>query len=102
MIERDRGCDEDIDIRVEGELIFRARGGQSHSKYAIRISGRRQIERSLTDRTAGQALLRKGLISREQLAVVQVDERLNRKSLLDSIVNRGWLERRVLENALGL
>jgi len=102
IIELDRRCDEDIDIRVEGELIFRGRVGQSHSKYAIRISERRQIERSLTDRTAGQALLRKGLISREQLAVVQLDERLNRKSLLDSIVNRGWLERRVLENALGL
>ena len=102
IIELDRRCDEDIDIRVEGELIFRGRVGQSHSKYAIRISERRQIERSLTDRTAGQALLRKGLISREQLAVVEVDERLNRKSLLDSIVNRGWLERRVLENALGL
>ena len=102
IIELDRRCDEDIDIRVEGEPIFRGRVGQSHSKYAIRISERRQIERSLTDRTAGQTLLRKGLISREQLAVVQVDERLNRKSLLDSIVNRGWLERRVLENALGL
>ncbi|MCH8959816.1 MAG: FliM/FliN family flagellar motor switch protein, partial [Bacteroidetes bacterium] len=80
IIELDRRCDEDIDIRVEGELIFRGRVGQSHSKYAIRISERRQIERSLTDRTAGQALLRKGLISREQLAVVQLDERLNRKS----------------------
>ncbi len=102
IIELDRRCDEDIDIRVEGEPIFKGRVGQSHSKYAIRISERRQIERSLTDRTAGQTLLRKGLISREQLAVVQVDERLNRKSLLDSIVNRGWLERRVLENALGL
>ncbi len=102
IIELDRRCDEDIDIRVEGEPIFKGRVGQSHSKSAIRISERRHIERSLTDRTAGQALLRKGLISREQLAVVQVDERLNRKSLLDSIVNRGWLERRVLENALGL
>ena len=102
IIELDRRCDEDIDIRVEGEPIFKGRVGQSHSKYAIRISERRQIERALTDRTAGQTLLRKGLISREQLAVVQVDERLNRKSLLDSIVNRGWLERRVLEDALGM
>ena len=62
----------------------------------------REVERTLMDRTAGQTLMRKGLISYEQLAVVRVDERLNRRSLLDSIVARGWVERRALENALGL
>jgi hypothetical protein len=30
-----------------------------------------------------------------------VDEKLNRKNLLDSISSRGWVERRVLETALG-
>ncbi len=102
IIELDQRCDKDIDICVEGEPIFRGRLGQSHSKYALRISERRKVERSLTDRTAGQTLVRKGLLSREQLVVARVDERLNRRPLLDSIVARGWIERRVLENALGL
>jgi hypothetical protein len=52
------------------------------------------------DRTSGQILVRKGLISREQLAVALVDERINRRPLLDSIANRGWVERRVLEAAM--
>jgi flagellar motor switch protein FliM len=94
--------DEDIDLRVEGEPIFRGRLGKSHLKYAIRISERREVERTLTDRTNGQILIRKGLISHEQLAVAQVDELINRRPLLDSIVSRGWVERRVLENALGM
>ncbi len=102
LIELDQRCDQDIAIHVEGEPIFRGRLGKSHAKYALRISERREIERSLIDRTAGQTLMRKGLISHEQLAVLRVDERINRRSLLDSIEARGWVERRVLENALGL
>jgi flagellar motor switch protein FliM len=102
VIELDKRIDQDMEIRVEGESLFKGRIGKSHSKYALRISERREIERSLMDRTAGHTLVRKGLISHEQLAVVRVDERINRRPLLDSIVARGWLERRVLENALGL
>ncbi len=97
------GCDA-APLRPEGEAPAQGRDPGNREGQAGERGDRerRQSERSLTDRTAGQTLLRKGLISREQLAVVQVDERLNRKSLLDSIVNRGWIERRVLENALGL
>jgi len=102
IIELDQRVDQEIDIQVEGEPIFRGRVGKSSSKYALRISERRQVERSVIDRTAGQTLVRKGLISHEQLAVVRIDERINRRSVLDSIVARGWVERRVLESALGL
>ncbi|MFQ5513734.1 MAG: flagellar motor switch protein FliM [Myxococcota bacterium] len=102
VIELDHRPDQDIDVRVEGEPIFRGRLGKSHLKYAVRISGRRRVERTLVDRTNGQILVRKGLISHEQLAVAQVDELINRRPLLDSIVSRGWVERRVLEAALGI
>ena len=102
IIELDQRCDEEIDVTVEGEPIFRGHLGQCHKKYAIRINERREVDHSLTDRTAGQTLMRKGLLSREQLAVVRVDAQLNRRPLVESIVSRGWIERRVLESALGL
>ena len=102
VIELGQRTDQDINVHVEGEPIFKGRLGKSHKKYALRISERRRVERTLMDRTAGQTLMRKGLISHEQLAVIRVDERLNRRSLLDSIVARGWVERRALEKALGL
>jgi hypothetical protein len=102
VIELEKRIDQDMEVRVEGEPIFKGRIGKSHSKYALRISERREIERTFIDRTVGQTLVRKGLISHEQLAVIRVDERINRRPLLDSIVARGWLERRVLEKALGI
>ena len=74
--------------------------GHSHGNYAVRVTTRRMIKRDFVDRTSGQKLVRKGLITSEQLAVAQVDERINRKLLLDSIVSRGWVERKVLEVAL--
>jgi flagellar motor switch protein FliM len=92
--------DEDVTVEVEGQEIFRGRFGRSRDKYGVRIGTRRTIEVQLVDRTAGQVLVRKGLISREQLAVAQVDELLNRRSLFDSIAARGWCERRVLEQAV--
>ena len=65
------------------QLQDEQRGGRS-----VRLS-----EREVVDRTAGQQLVRKGLISREQLQVARVDERINRRPLLESIVARGWVER---------
>ncbi len=100
VLELDRRMDEDVDLLVEGEPVYKARLGRSHGNYAVRVTTRRFIKRELVDRTSGQRLVRKGLITSEQLAVAQVDERINRKLLLDSIVNRGWVERRVLESAL--
>lgn len=100
VLELVRKTDEDIDVLVEGEPIFRARLGRSGANYGVKITTRRRIKRELVDRTSGQRLVRKGLITSEQLAVAQVDERINRRLLLDSIVSRGWVERRVLEAAL--
>ena len=102
VIQLDGRTDEDIDLHVEGEPLYRGRVGKSHLKYAIRVSARKEIERTITDRTYGQVLVRKGLISPEQLAVAEVDELINRRPLLDSIVSRGWVERPVLENALDI
>ncbi len=100
IIELDRRIDEDLDVRVEGENVFKGRIGRSHQNYGVKISGWREIKRDVVDRSVGQILVRKGLISREQLAVVLVDELINRRPLLDSIVARGWVERMVLERAL--
>ncbi len=100
VVELDRRVDEDIELLVEGERVYRARMGRSHGYYAARVTTRRVIKREFVDRTSGQKLVRTGLITSEQLAVAQVDERINRKLLLDSIVGRGWVERKVLEAAL--
>jgi hypothetical protein len=100
LIPLSRRTDEEIDLQVEGRDLFKARIGQSHQCYAVRIASRRAAQGALQDRTAGQILVRKGLITREQLAVALVDERMNRRQLLDSITSRGWGERRVLEAAL--
>jgi flagellar motor switch protein FliM len=91
----------DIDVCAEGEAVLQGRVGQNHSKYAVQVTQLRNVQREVVDRTAGQVLVRKGLITREQLQVARVDERINRRPLLDSIVARGWAERRVLERALG-
>lgn len=101
VIELENRVDDDISINVHGEPIYTARMGRSNLQYAVRINERREIERERFDRTAGQVLVRKGLISHEQLQVARVDELVNRRPLLDSIVARGWVERRVLESALG-
>ena len=101
IIELENRTDENVAIHVEGQRIFEGRVGRSRNQYAVQITRRRTIERQLVDRTAGQTLVRKGLISHEQLAVARVDELINRRPLLDSIVARGWVERRVLEHALG-
>jgi flagellar motor switch protein FliM len=101
VFELDRKTDEDIDITVEGEPLFTARMGRSGQQYGVKISQRREVERAMVDRTVGQVLVRKGLISHEQLQVARVDELVNRRPILDSIVARGWAERRVLENAVG-
>jgi flagellar motor switch protein FliM len=100
LISLSRRTDEEIDVRIEGRDVFKARIGQSHQCYAVRIASRRESQGALQDRTAGQILVRKGLITREQLAVALVDERMNRRQLLDSIASRGWVERRILESAL--
>jgi flagellar motor switch protein FliM len=100
LIQLSRRTDEEIDVQVEGRDVFKAQIGQSHQCYAVRVSSRRESQGALQDRTAGQILVRKGLITREQLAVALVDERMNRRQLLDSIVSRGWVERRILESAL--
>jgi len=100
MIELGRRIDEEIDVQVEGRDVFKARIGQSHQCYAVRVASKREPVGALQDRSSGQILVRKGLITREQLAVAQVDERMNRRELLDSIASRGWVERRVLEHAL--
>ena len=101
LIELERRTDQDIDVLVEGEQVFTGRMGKSHHKYATRIETRQLIERDFVARTDGQVLVRKGLISYEQLSVARVDEVVNRRPLLDSIVERGWVERRVLEAAIG-
>ncbi len=100
VFELDRRIDEDIDLHVEGEPIYKGRIGHSHANYAVRVTTRRVIKRDFVDRTSGQALVRKGLITSEQLSVAQLDERINRRPLLDSIESRRWVERRVLEAAL--
>jgi hypothetical protein len=74
--------------------------GRSGQRYGVKITARRSAAQKIVDRSAGQTLVRKGLISREQLAVAQMDEILNKRSSLDSIVARGWLDRRVMEQAL--
>jgi flagellar motor switch protein FliM len=100
VIELDRQAHEPLSLLVEGQETFRGQLGKNHHKYAMRIASKKEIQHRIVDRTLGQVLIRKGLISREQLAVAQVDELLNRRPILDSIVGRGWAERRVLEHAL--
>jgi flagellar motor switch protein FliM len=102
LIELETKADTEIDVCIESEPVFSARVGQNHLQYAFKVMARRTVQREVVDRTAGQQLVRKGLISREQLQVARVDERINRRPLLESIVARGWVERRVLENALGV
>jgi len=92
----------ETELRVQGEPVLGGRIGQNHLQYAVQVTSRREVQRKVVDRTAGQQLVRKGLISREQLQVARVDERINRRPLLESIVARGWVERRVLEHALGI
>ena len=101
VIELDRKIDEPIDILVAGEPLFRGRLGRSNTQYGVRITEKREVERELVDRTVGQVLVRKGLISHEQLQVARVDEILNRRMLVDSLVARGWVDRKIAENALG-
>jgi flagellar motor switch protein FliM len=101
VLELDTHVGEEVDVHVDGEPVFKGHIGQSHSQYAVKITQRRKIEHQVVDRSVGQTLIRKGLISLEQLQVARVDEMLNRKPLVDSIVARGWVERKVLEAALG-
>jgi flagellar motor switch protein FliM len=101
VIELESHSGDEIDLLVEREPVFRAQIGQNHLQYAVQVRSRRSVQRETVDRTVGQQLVRKGLISREQLQVARVDERINRRPLLESIVARGWVERRVLESALG-
>jgi hypothetical protein len=100
LIELDTHAGGEIDVCAEDEAIFSARIGQNHQQYAVQVTARHSVQREIVDRTAGQQLVRKGLISREQLQVARIDERINRRPLLDSIVDRGWAERRTLEKAL--
>ncbi len=102
LIELRTHAGDETEIRANGETILGGLIGQNHLQYAVQVSSRRTIQREIVDRTAGQQLVRKGLISREQLQVARVDERINRRPLLESIVARGWVERRVLESALGI
>lgn len=101
VIELDRRVQEPIELQVEGLPVFSAQIGQDRGQYAVQILHRHEGRHEHIDRTAGEILVRKGLITHEQLAVARVDEKLNRKNLLDSISSRGWVERRVLESALG-
>jgi len=101
IIELETHAGDETQLRVQGETIWGGRIGQNHLQYAVQLSSRRAAKREVVDRTAGQQLVRKGLITREQLQVARVDERINRRPLLESIVARGWIERRVLESALG-
>jgi flagellar motor switch protein FliM len=100
LIELETPSGGDIDICAEEEPIVRGRLGQNRQQYAVQVTELRDVQRDVVDRTAGQVLVRKGLISREQLQVARVDERINRRPLLDSIVARGWAERAALERAL--
>jgi flagellar motor switch protein FliM len=100
LIQLDTEAGHDLPVLVEGEEVFRGRLGKSGHQYGLKITSRRETRNRMADRQTGQLLVRKGLISREQLAVAEVDEILNRRSLVDSIVGRGWVERRVLEQAI--
>ncbi len=100
MLQLERLVEDEIDVLVEGRPTLKGRLGQINHNYAVKVTSRRKYGTALQDRTAGQVLVRKGLITREQLAVALVDEHINRRQLLDSIVDRGWVERRVLEAAL--
>jgi hypothetical protein len=91
---------EDVEVLVDGEPVFRGRLGRAGLRYGVKITARRTLTERIVDRSVGQTLVRKGLISREQLAVAQIDELLNKRSFLDSVVARGWVDRRVLEQAL--
>ncbi|MFQ5698185.1 MAG: flagellar motor switch protein FliM [Myxococcota bacterium] len=100
VIELPVRTDDEVSIEVERRPTFRGRLGKSHLKYGVRVTERRSVEQRTVDRTAGFVLVRKGLLSPEQLAVAQIDERLNRRPIIDSIVSRGWVERSVLETTL--
>lgn len=100
IVELERAVGEDIDVHVEGSPVFQARLGKSNLSYGVSISNRLASIHSLVDRSFGQTLVRKGVISREQLAVALVDESINRRPLIDSLVERGWGERPALEAAL--
>lgn len=100
LIELPVRTDDEVSIEVEHRPTFKGRLGKSHLKYGIRVTERRSVEQRTVDRTAGFVLVRKGLLSPEQLAVAQIDERLNRRPIIDSIVSRGWVERSVLETTL--
>jgi flagellar motor switch protein FliM len=91
---------EDVEVLVEGDSIFRGRLGRSGLRYGVKVTARRSLTERIVDRSVGQTLVRKGLISREQLAVAQIDELLNKRSFVDSVVARGWVDRKVLEQAL--
>ncbi len=100
IIELDRGIGEDIDMEIEGEHIFTGRIGKSNLNYGVSITSRREMKRTFIDRSIGQILVRKGTITREQLAVATVDELINRKPVIDSIIARGWAERSAVQAAL--
>ena len=100
LLELERASGADIDVEAEHQPIFKAQIGRNHLNYAIQITQVPQIERALVDRSAGHALVRRGLISREQLALARVDERVNRRSLVDAIVSRGWVDRKTIDKAL--
>jgi flagellar motor switch protein FliM len=100
VIELPVRADEEIEVRVEGEPTFWGRLGQTHKRYGIRITKSRAPVKRIVDRAAGQILVRKGLISREQLVVAQMDEILNRRPFVDSVVARGWVDKSTIEKAL--
>ncbi len=100
LIELPVRADQEIEVRVEGEPIFWGHLGQTHKRYGIKISRARAAVKRVVDRAAGQVLVRKGLISREQLAVAQMDEVLNRRPFVDSMVARGWVDKSTIEKAL--
>ena len=100
LIELPVRADQEIEVRVEGEPTFWGHLGQTHKRYGIKISHARAAVKRVVDRAAGQILVRKGLISREQLVVAQMDEVLNRRPFVDSMVARGWVDRSTIEKAL--
>ncbi len=100
LIELPVRSDQPIEVQVEGEPTFWGRLGQTHKRYGIKITASRAPVERVVDRAAGQILVRKGLISREQLIVAQMDETLNRRPFVDSVVARGWVDKKTIEKAL--
>jgi len=100
LLELDTPCGAEIEIQAENETVLKGQIGKNRLNYAVQVTEVPQVEREHIDRSAGHALVRRGLITREQLALARVDERINRRSLVDSIVSRGWADRQTLDRAL--